>query len=100
MLILASAVARSNSKSLVFDLTTIGLGSLLGAFLLSTSYLLQRYRTASWDDVNPLNTDPRSNLKRAYRASALLNWPMYFALGFAIIGVVLLCTAGVLLITS
>ena len=74
----------------------LGIISIVGAFVLTTSLLLQRRRTESLDDISPLASDALSNIKRAYRASSKLNWPLYCAGVFALAGVVLLIIAGVM----
>lgn len=89
-------VMVTRSRSLEFDLVALGIGCLAGAIAGGGSQLFQRSSTESFDDVNPLNTDFRSNLKRTYRAAAKLNFPLYFALALGVLGVVLLVIAGIL----
>lgn|SRR5487761_2173127 len=89
-----AAVVRS--RSLEFDLTVIGIGCFVTAIIMATSLMMRRARTESWDDINPLKTDVRSNMMRAYRASAKSRMPLYWALGFGILGAILLVAAGIL----
>ena len=95
-MIIGIVAATLRPKSLEFDLTVIGICSFVTALVMVTSLFLQRQRTSSWDDLSPLKTDVRSNMMRAYRASAKLSWPTYCAIGFGVLGALLLLVAGIL----
>lgn len=61
---------------------------------------MQRDQTAGYEDVNPLNTDYRSNMKRALYQNARTKTMSYLALGSAVLGVALLLAAEIVALTK
>jgi hypothetical protein len=93
MKFVGALTATQSAKSIQEDFLALGLICIACGLVSVLTWFKTRRRTSTWD-VNPLQNDVRSNLKRAYHASAQIRWTMYFSWGVVAVGIVLVIVAG------
>jgi hypothetical protein len=93
-------IATNHPLSGLATLVVCGIICLVMAVVSLGAGRMQRDQTAGYEDVNPLNTDYRSNMKGALYQNARTKTMSYLAIGSAGLGVVLLLAAAIVALTK